>query len=256
MDETVWRQRFVEEVQRRGLEVGKAQEDGRIPIVLQDRELVVNLANLMRQLRNNATPETLQRFVDGVLHAQQALPPWPDAMGRVRFGAAQPPDESTDVIAVPVTEKLIGVVCWTDEEEQLLRFVGEQQVAVWGIDDDELLLAASYNMGRMLDATPLEIHKRKGVKVGVLETSSMFKASLIFSPNLRSKLEPSLGWPVVAALPCRDFLYLFGAADLDAIKDELGPVVLQEFRQSSYPLTTELLHISEEGITAVGHFGT
>jgi hypothetical protein len=255
MDETTaWRERFMEEVHRRGLHVGQPLPDGRVALVLEDRELVVRLDNLFRSLRRNAAPDTVSRFLDGILESQQPLPAWPDARAQVRFCAAQPPEEETDVIAVPVTDRLISVVCWVDAQEERVRFVGENQLAIWGVEDEELLLTASYNMGRMLEAVPLEVHRRKGVRVGVLETTSPFKASLVFAPNLRTKLEPSLGWPVVAAIPCRDFVFLFGAGDLDAIKEEIGGVVLKEFRESSYPLTTELLHISEQGVTAVGHF--
>jgi hypothetical protein len=256
MDETqAWRDRFVEEVHRRGLHVGETLPDGRVVVVVEDQELVVGLDNLFRQLRQDGGAATLTRFVDRLLNTQKPLPPWPEAAPRIRFLAARPPDEDTDVIAVPVTDKVIGVVAHVGEDEEDVRWVGERQVAVWGISDEELLVTASYNTGALLDKTPITVHTKLGARVVVLESESPHKASLIFSPNLRSKLEPVLGWPVVATIPCRDFVYFFGAADQALVTQHVGPVVRREFSSSSYPLTTEVLHLSEDGITALGWFG-
>ena len=81
-----------------------------------------------------------------------------------------------------------------------------------------------------------------------------YKASTIFAPAFKKLVEPVLGWPVLVVLPCRDFVYVI--ADGSRLIDQLGGVVVNEFKNSGYPITTEVLRISDDGIEALGRFPT
>jgi hypothetical protein len=69
----------------------------------------------------------------------------------------------------------------------------------------------------------------------------------------RAYVEPSLGWPVLATIPNRDFIYVIAEKDRGLL-DYMGRVIQKEFRTSSYPISTEVLRISERGIEAIGAF--
>ena len=50
-----------------------------------------------------------------------------------------------------------------------------------------------------------------GVELGFIATWLPFKASLVLAPNLREIVGARLGWPLMAVVPDRDFLYLWAA---------------------------------------------
>jgi hypothetical protein len=92
-----------------------------------------------------------------------------------------------------------------------------------------------------------------GAKLGMIPVSSVFKASVLFAPAFRAYVEPVLGWPVLATVPCRDFIYVIPESDQELL-GAMGRVIQQEFRESSYPVSTEVLRLDDDGIEAIGAF--
>jgi hypothetical protein len=56
-----------------------------------------------------------------------------------------------------------------------------------------------------------------------------------------------------AVIPDRDFIYVMAEKDHPLLK-RMGSVVREQFREASYPLSTEVFLISDEGIKAIGAF--
>jgi hypothetical protein len=88
----------------------------------------------------------------------------------------------------------------------------------------------------------------------MIPVDSPYKASTIFATAFKQLVEPALGWPVLVVLPCRDFVYVI--ADGSPLVGKFGSVVVNEFKNSGYPITTEVLRVSDEGIEALGRFPT
>jgi hypothetical protein len=80
-----------------------------------------------------------------------------------------------------------------------------------------------------------------------------FKAALLFCPNLKKAVEPVLGWPVFAVMPCRDFVYVLNQQD-EPLLGRMGHVVMGEYQKSGYPISTEVFEIIDQGIRAIGDF--
>ena len=53
-------------------------------------------------------------------------------------------------------------------------------------------------------------------------------------------------------VPCRDFIYVL--QEKSALVNRIGSVVVREYKSSGYPLTTEVLRVSSDGIEAIGAF--
>jgi hypothetical protein len=123
----------------------------------------------------------------------------------------------------------------------------------WGVTRERAEAHATDNLARLLDATPLETTEADGHKLGMLATHSPLKASLIFAPNLRAKVESTLGWPILAVIPTRDFCYLIPTS-AEALLEGVGRVVIGEYTKRGYPVSTEVFRIDDAGPQATGAF--
>ncbi|MFX1238849.1 MAG: hypothetical protein ACFFAS_16440 [Promethearchaeota archaeon] len=85
------------------------------------------------------------------------------------------------------------------------------------------------------------------------KTNSLLKASLILSPNLKERVKSFIEWPILALVPCRDFVYVISEENIDLV-EKLGSIVLKEYSQSGYPITTEVLKISDDDINVIGKY--
>jgi len=86
------------------------------------------------------------------------------------------------------------------------------------------------------------------VRLGIIETDLAFKTALI-----REVVSPTLGWPLLAVVPDRDFIYLWPAQHWGFIH-RVGEVVVGELTTSPYTLSTEAFEIGDAGIEAIGAF--
>lgn len=100
----------------------------------------------------------------------------------------------------------------------------------------------------------IEIQDIDGVPLGMLVTDALpFKASLILTERFRELVRPALGWPVHIVAPSRDFVYVIPQANYDFL-GRLGGVVLQEYGESGYPVTADVLEVGDDGVSAIGSF--
>src|SRR5262249_38298122 len=106
----------------------------------------------------------------------------------------------------------------------------------------------------ILRQTKVETSAVEQHQLGMLSNElSAFKAALLFCPNLREMVEPVLGWPLFAVMPCRDFVYVLSQKDKPLL-GRMGHVVMREYEKSGYPISTEVFEITDEGIRAIGDY--
>ena len=109
-------------------------------------------------------------------------------------------------------------------------------------------------MSQIVDDARLETQDIDGNLLGMISTEvTEFKSSLVLSNGFRTLVEPTHGWPVFALLPCRDFAYVI-RCDNQEFLGCLGNVVVDEYKKSGYPITKDVLKISDDGIVAIGTF--
>ena len=77
---------------------------------------------------------------------------------------------------------------------------------------------------------------------------------MLFAPTMKEKIKEEIGLPFYAVIPVRDFCYIFSENDFDFFSKRIGFVVIDEYKKSGYPITTEVLKFTKEGVEAVGKY--
>jgi hypothetical protein len=131
--------------------------------------------------------------------------------------------------------------------------VTESDLEAWGVTAEEAWDAAHREFGKLVANTRIEVLKADDLSLGTVHAQEPFKASMILSPSLKAQVPVELGWPVLAVAPARDFVYLLRKDDKDVL-GRVGSVVVREFRQSGYPVSTEVWELSDEGARAIGEY--
>jgi hypothetical protein len=152
-----------------------------------------------------------------------------------------------------VSDRVDGVAIHFDAGQNIVTWVTEQMLDDWRVSPEELALEASANLARALAAAHLEYYDIGGRRLGSLTTGLPFKTALLLAPNLKEIVSRTLGWPLLAVVPDRDFLHLWDAR-YDDMMARMERVVVREFGTAPYPLTTEVFRISDEGIATVCAF--
>jgi hypothetical protein len=141
------------------------------------------------------------------------------------------------------------------EEKLSKKWIDETQVEKWGIDNETLVRYANLNLDKEVEKASLEIELIEGKKLGLIETNEETKKSaFLLSKKLKDIVRKELGWPIYAVIPVRDFVYLFSEEDAEFFIERVGGVVVQEYNESGYPITTEILKCSDDGIVAIGKY--
>jgi len=215
---------FEDELGRRQIPFQRS-DDGLYRLQIEGVTISASLDNIRRDAEREDDPEAVRRFVDQLVRAWPEVPEWAEASRLLLFSAESAQREFGETLRSAVTNDVTRVLTLTDRDQSRITWVTPGKLEVEEIDGDPL---------------------------GMVPIDSPYKASVIFAVTFRDLVEPELGWPVLAVIPCRDFIYVL--ADQSELIGRIGEVVVREFQTSGYPITTEVLRISDAGIEAIGHF--
>ena len=247
------RQIFESELQKRNVSFSGPDAQGLYKVRVAAIEQTISLDNIARDYARNSDAKIIQQFVDRVL-ATREVPPWEQAKALLFFSAESADHQFGDTIRWNVTDKVSKVLVVTDLNEGTITWVTPDILKNWHVSQDEAVQAASTNMSRLLEGKQPELTGAiDGMSLGMVAVDSVFKASTIFAPNFKEFATKKLEWPVLVVIPCRDFIFVMSEKD-KALLNRMGAVVQKEYRQSGYPITTEVLRVSDEGIRALGSF--
>src|SRR5688572_11795042 len=244
---------FLRALFSQGIVVSRVTDAGHHVIDLSGDEFTINLDNLSREYARDRDPSIFSTFVTALLADRQPLPPWDQARPRVRYIAESSKRNLSGIIHDRVTDLLCRLIAYVHPGETGLRWLTDADLLHWRIQGDELVAAADANSDVMLANARLNVRDAEGIPLGFFDVNTPYKASLIFSPSFKEVVTPALPWPLNCVAPARDFLFLWPAGD-QRLLQQLGFIVMQETRTSGYPLTTEVLQISDEGVVVVGRF--
>lgn len=246
------RRLFEAELNRRGIGFSIDPKCGRHLLENDGGELRVSLENITRELGGEDDEQRMARFVDQVIaplgeekrhwHADRL------------YWALEPNDyENQPDYSEPIGDQVDRVLVHYDEEAGLITWVRPDILHELRISAEQASTMARGNLGMELATAKLEIMDMQGVPLAMLGSRLPFKSSLILAPNLKKVVGEKIGWPLLAVVPVRNFLYLWPAEHLE-FAGRVGPVVVREYQKSSYPISTEVFRIDDEGIEAIGVF--
>jgi hypothetical protein len=244
--------RFEAELRRRGVAFTRGEEPETYALTVDGVTLTVNLANVARNFERDGDAGAIRRFTDRILAiARNPEPAWDPE--RVYWSAEPKGSAPEDTIAEPVTSTVERILVATDRDHTSVTWLNRAQLARLGVTEADARALADRNLSALLAGKELELLESEVGVLGALPIDGPFKASVVFAPDFKRFVAAKLGWPVLVVAPCRDFVYVIAEKDA-AILRSLGTVVLREYRASGYPLTTEVLRLADDGITAIGHY--
>jgi hypothetical protein len=247
-------ERLDAELARRGL---RTTDDGllRGPALRVEVPRSLLVARVIQSAGEDAPTEAIGAFIDRLVERAAGLPSWVVARSGVRLQFMARSDELGDALHTPITPRAAAVLSYTDPEELLITQLTAGLLDGWHMPLQEVHDAAAANLDKLLADTEIVAEQSRAGKLGMLKTPSSFKASLLLAPSLRQRVEADFGWPVLAVAPCRDFAFVFSQAEQDALIPMLAAPVMSEYDLSAFPVTNEVLRISDDGVEALGAYG-
>jgi uncharacterized protein YtpQ (UPF0354 family) len=243
---------FEEELRRRGFTFSIDAESGRHAVEIGGGRMLVSLDNLQRDFASDGDVGRVSRFVDALVASAGA----PEAAVSANhiYWCLEPSDyEERADYRVAMSDCVDRVLVHLSTDGRLVTWVTRSMLDSLGLTEADAGDRAFTNLGRALSEASVESQFIDGVQLGFIGTSLPLKASLILAPNLREVVGAVLGWPLMAVVPDRDFLYLWAARHTDFVQ-RVGHVVVREYSQASYPISTEVYEIAYKAIRAIGAF--
>ena len=243
---------FEEELRQRGFPFSIDAESGRHAVEIGGWRMLVSLDNLKRDVESDGDTGRVPRFVDAVVASAGASEAILSA--DQLYWCLEPSNyEERADYRVAVSDRVDRVLVHLSADERLVTWVTPAMLDSLGLSESDAGAAALTNLGRALGEASVESQDIQGVQLGFIATSLPFKASLILAPNLREVVGAVLGWPLMAVVPDRNFLYLWAQRHTNFVQ-RVGGVVVREYSQASYPISTEVYEITDREIRAVGEF--
>lgn len=245
---------FENELRKRGFRFDIDAKSGRHAVEIRDERLLVSLDNLERDVAKEGDIGCISRFVDAIAASAGASEEAVSA--NQLYWCLEPSDykEKAD-FRVAISDRVDRVLVHLSPDGRLVTWITPSMLQSLRLSESEAGVRAFNNLSRALSEAKVESQDIDGVQLGFLNTSLPFKASLMLAPNLRQIVEPELGWPLLSVAPDRDFLYLWASRHFDFVR-RVGEVVVREYSQASYPISTEVYEITAEKIRAIGEFPT
>lgn len=245
---------FERELQNRGIAFTIDAETGRHSLEIGGGTMLISIANLERDIATDGDVGRIGRFVDAIVAAADEAGITYAIDGLYWSLESNDYDEPPD-FRVPISGRLDRVLIHQSSDGQLLSWVSPRMLEELKIDENQAAAIAFDNLARALAEAKIEYSDIDGTRLGFVNTALQFKASLILAPNLQEAAGRVLGWPLLAVVPDRDFLYLWDARNKD-FTGRVGSVVVREYSQAAYPLSTEVYEIVDGGVRAIGAFPT
>jgi hypothetical protein len=234
--------------------------DGCYEIKIHDQIVTVSLENIRRNYNQddwiNAIVSLVEKMI--VSFSIKNIPSWKEVQKYIRYSLEPMNDKIglENIMFETITNELCKVYVYTSVNDLSVVWLNNSTINKWGVSHDNVVEAAEVNMSAIVSHTKLESEDIDGCQIGMLCTEeTSFKSSIILSPDFRDLVSPTYGWPVYVVAPCRDFMYVISTKDSELL-GRLGGVVTQEYMNSGYPITKDVLQVSDEQIKIVGTYSS
>jgi hypothetical protein len=246
-------EKFKDKTHQYGLKIESIDDEGIIYLSRDEINLTVSLENVRRDFARDQNDEAISNLVASIVEISFQMPNWQKSSESIHLSFVPNDYDFDNLIHQKVTEEFSKVFAHYGEKS--ITFISLDHILEWQVCEDDLEKAARENSRLVLDRTNIRYDIIDGKKLGMIESEiESLKPALLFAPNIKEKVSVDIGFPFFAVLPVRDFCYIFSQEDFEFFSQRLGPIVVDEYKKSGYPITTEILKFTESGIEAIGKY--
>lgn len=236
------------------MKIDSVDETGLIFISQGENTLKISLDNVRRNYERDKDETHISDLVHTLVVYSIELPTnWIDAKNEI-YCSLFPNDHGfQDFLHIKITEDFSKVYVYSGRD--VLTWIKKDDLTKWKITEAVLENQANDNANKLLDKAVITFDTIGIRKLGTIELEhSSLKGALLFAPAMKEKIKKDFGFPFYAVIPVRDFCYIFSENDFDFFSPRIGDIVVEEYKNSGYPITTEILKFSEKGVEAVGKY--
>lgn len=243
---------FENELTKRNVSFTK-MEEGVYEVETSESKITISIHNMRLNYLRDKDSEIINRFVDNILQIIPDLPSW-DILKSFIYPSLEPSDYEglNELVHKKLTDKTVIILTYYNSENNQIRFLDETDLKELSIDVNQVWEQAFLNLDKIMDETKVDFTDIDGQMLGMLEAHEPYKASLILSTKLKDKVSKQIGWPIYAVSPARDFVYLFSKEG--GLMNKVGNVVVREYQNSGYPISTEVWELSDSKQIAIGAY--
>jgi hypothetical protein len=214
----------------------------------------ISLTNARKSYELTGDTTKVDELVTVLLEYSDKLPAWSEARPTL-LPILVPADTeeldkaihktATDSTCIVLVQSLADRIVWVQADH----------ATEWQQSKADLFQAAYANLTVELSKAKIRSTFLEGHPYGiVIAEESHLDSSMPLSPAFKARVQKQFGWPVYAVIPVRDLCFIFSQKELDFFSERLASTVLAEFNKSPYPVTRELLKLSDKGVEAVGRY--
>lgn len=236
------------------MKIDSVDETGLIYISQGELTLKVSLDNVRRDYERDKDKSRISDLVQTLISYSIEIPSkWVDAKNDIYISLFPNDYEFNDFINHKITDEFSKVYIHSGNDK--FTWITADDLKTWGITEAELDRQASINADNLLAKPKIEIEAIENHKLGLVAVEhATLKGALLFAPAMKEKVKADFGFPFYAVIPVRDFCYIFSEKDYAFFSERIGKVVVEEYKQSGYPITTEILKFTDKGVEAVGQY--
>ena len=229
-------------------------EEGLIHILQGDLTLKVSLDNVRKNYERDNDESYISDLVNTLVSYTTEVPVnWIEAKDAIYISLFPNDYEFNDFLHSRMSDEFSKVYVHSDQDK--LTWITADDLVQWNITLLELDEQANSNADKLLEKAEIASDIIENHRLGRIETEyATLKGALLFAPAMKNKVRDDFGFPYYAVLPVRDFCYIFSENDFDFFAQRIGKVVVDEYKQSGYPITTEILKFTDDGVEAVGKY--
>lgn len=245
---------FKSQIEREGMKIDSVADTGLIYISRDELTLKISLDNVRRNYERDKDKSHISDLVQTLVSYSIELPEnWAKAKDKIYISLFPNDDDFQDFLKVKITDEFSKVYVYSGDDK--LTWITKNDLKKWHITENQLDIQANLNADKLLEKTSITFNTIENHKLGLIEVEhTTLKGALLFAPKMKEKIKVDFGFPFYAVIPVRDFCYIFSEKDFEFFSGRIGKIVVDEYKNSGYPITTEILKFSDKGVEAVGQY--
>lgn len=245
---------FKSQIEKHGMRIDSVDETELIYISQGETTLKVSLDNVRKNYERDKDTSHISDLVQTLVSYSIDLPSkWTDVKNDIYISLFPNDYEFNDFLHDKITDEFSKVYVHSGQDK--LTWITADDLKKWNITVADLDKQANTNADKLLSVTPISFDTIENRKLGLIEVEhTSLKAALLFAPTMKEKVKKDFGFPFYEVIPVRDFCYIFSEKDFDFFSNRIGQVVVDEYKKSGYPITTEILKFTDKGVEAVGQY--